>query len=249
MKKKLESELMSIAHRILKLKGKKDVEKMHLEVQALYEKLSVLKFAHENFDEEIPSIGSDSSFFGMLDDAFNNTISDTIEVEDKIYINLDDVEDDTIMEPGMKTIRDMVEHMPLDTEDTEEETVLETPKAKQQIYKTDLESITADFRNTPIFEPVSKVQNGVSKEKKSLNDRLKTKVLNIDLNDKLAFIKHLFEGKAEDYERVLSQINTSSNFIEASKLIQNIVKPDYNNWIGKEIYEERFMEIVETKFS
>ena len=70
-----------------------------------------------------------------------------------------------------------------------------------------------------------------------------------DLNDKLAFIKHLFDGKVEDYERVISQVNTSENFIEASKLIQNIVKPDYNNWIGKEAYEERFMEIVETKFS
>ena len=29
--------------------------------------------------------------------------------------NLDDVEEDTIMEPGMKTIRDMVEHMPVET--------------------------------------------------------------------------------------------------------------------------------------
>ena len=84
---------------------------MH-EVSVLFEKLSVLKFAHENFEDDIPSIGNDSSFFGMLDNAFNNTLSDTIEVEDKIYINLDEVEDDTIMEPGMKTIRDMVEHMP-----------------------------------------------------------------------------------------------------------------------------------------
>ena len=169
MKKKLESELMSIAHRILKLEGKDDVKKMHLEVQALYEKLSVLKFAQENFDEELPSIGSDSSFFGMLDEAFNNTISDTIEVEDKIYINLDDVEDDSIMEPGMKTIRDMVEHMPLDTDEKEEE-VLETPEPKKQVYQTDLESITADFRNTPVFEPISKVQNGISKEKKSITE-------------------------------------------------------------------------------
>jgi hypothetical protein len=45
MKKKLESELMSIAHRILKLKGKEDVIKLHAETSLLYEKLSVLKFA------------------------------------------------------------------------------------------------------------------------------------------------------------------------------------------------------------
>ena len=78
MKKKLESELMSIAHRILKLKGKEDVIKMHTEVAMLYEKLSVLKFAHENFEGGMPTIGSDSSFFGMLDSAFNNKVSDNI---------------------------------------------------------------------------------------------------------------------------------------------------------------------------
>ena len=53
MKKKLESDLISIAHRILKLKGKEDVNKLHTEVSALYEKLTVLKFAQENFEDEI----------------------------------------------------------------------------------------------------------------------------------------------------------------------------------------------------
>lgn len=248
MKKKLESELMSIAHRILQLKGKEDVVKMHAEVCTLFEKLSVLKFANENFEDDIPSIGNDSSFFGMLDNAFNNTLSDTIEVEDKIYINLDDVDEDSIMEPGMKTIRDMVEHMPLETEE-EEKVVLEETSEKKQIYKNDLEDLTADFKNMPVFEPVSKAQNGFSDKKESLNDRLKRSSLNIGLNDKLAFIKQLFDGKSADYERVISQINTSTSFIEASKLIQKVVKPDYNNWIGKEDIEERFMEIVESKFN
>ncbi|HEY5687469.1 MAG TPA: hypothetical protein VIS27_04105 [Yeosuana sp.] len=247
MKKKLESDLMSIAHRILKLKGKEDVIKMHLEVQALYEKLSVLKFAHENFEDEIPTVGNDSSFFDMLDTAFNNTISDTIEVEDKIYINLDETDQESIIEPGMKTIKDMVAHMPLETEN--EDGVLDQVLSKKRIDKGDLESLTADFKNMPIFDAISKNINGLTEEKKSLNDRLKANTLNIGLNDKLAFIKHLFEGKAEDYERVLSQVNTSSSFIEASKLIKSIVKPDYNNWIGKEVYEERFMEIIESKFN
>jgi hypothetical protein len=247
MKKKLESELVSIAHRILKLKGKEDIIKMHAEVQALYEKLSVLKFAQENFEDDIPTIGNDSSFFGMLDNAFNNTLSDTIEVEDKIYINLDDVEEDTIMEPGMKTIRDMVEHMPADDEDESES--MENIESEKRIYETDFEELTAGYKNMPVFDPISKSQNGLANEKKSLNDKLKASTLNIGLNDKIAFIKYLFDDSVEDYERVLSQIKTSSSFIEASKLIQSIVKPDYNNWIGKEVYEERFMEIIESKFS
>lgn len=243
MKKKLESELISIAHRILKLKGREDVDKMHAEVSALYEKLTVLKFAQENFEDDMPTIGGDSSFFGMLDVAFNNKVSDNIEVEDKIYINLDDVEDDGIMEPVMEKIKDIVAQMPEETQQIDE--VFEKSIPKTNYHKNDLEELTADFKEMPIFEPVTATKQDV---KTSLNDKLKRGGITIGLNDKIAFIKHLFDGKNEDYDRVLSQINTSSSFQEASHLIQNIVKPDYNQWEGKEDYEERFMEIIESKF-
>ena len=241
MKKKLESELISIAHRILKLKGKEDVIKLHAEVGSLYEKLTVLKFAHDNFENEIPTIGSDSSFFGMLDEAFNNKFSDTIEVEDKIYINLDEVEDDHIMEPVMEKIKDIVAQMPQETQEVD--AIFEAVTSNPKQHKNDLEDITADFKEMPVFEKVTETS-----EKKSLNDTLKSGGLKIGLNDKIAFIKHLFDGKNEDYERVLSQINTTNSLQEAQTLIQNRVKPDYNEWEGKEEIEERFMEIVESKF-
>lgn len=242
MKKKLESELVSIAHRILKLKGKEDVEKLHKEVSLLYEKLTVLKFANDNFEDEAPTIGSDSSFFDMLDHAFNNKVSDNIEVEDKVYVNLDEVEDDGIMEPIMEKIKDIVAQMPEETQEVD--TLLEKVIPKTQYHKNDLDEITAGFEEIPVFEPVSIEID----EKKSLNDKLKSGGLTIGLNDKLAFIKHLFDGKSEDYNRVLSQIKSASNFVEAKNLILNNVKPDYNDWKGKEEYVERFMEVVESKY-
>ncbi|WP_248724482.1 hypothetical protein [Seonamhaeicola sp. ML3] len=245
MKKKLESELISIAHRILKLKGKEDVVKMHAEVTLLYEKLSVLKFAHENFEDAIPTIGSDSSFFDMLDTAFNNKVSDNIEVEDKIYINLDDSEEEAISEPLMETIKDMVAQMPHEAQQVD--AVFEEAIPERISKKQDLDELTADFKEMPVFEPVSKA-NGQS-EKKSLNEKLKSGGLNIGLNDKLAFIKHLFDGKPEDYDRVISQINTSASLDDAKRFISGIVKPDYQDWVGKEEFEERFLEIIEAKFN
>lgn len=247
MKKKLESELISIAHRILKLKGKEDVLKMHAEVTALYEKLSVLKFAHENFEDDIPTIGSNSSFFGMLDTAFNNKVSDNIEVEDKIYVNLDDDEKEAISEPLMETIKDMVAQMPHEAQEID--TVFEEAIPERISKKSDFDEITAGFEDLPVFEPVSKVKNGTTNEKKSLNEKLKSGGLNIGLNDKLAFIKHLFDGKPEDYERVISQINTTVSYADAKRFISDIVKPDYKDWIGKEEFEERFLEIIEAKFN
>jgi hypothetical protein len=244
MKKKVESELISIAHRILKLKGKEDVLKMHAEVAVLYEKLTILKFANENFEDDIPTIGNDSSFFGMLDSAFNNKISDNIEVDDKTYVDVDVDENEAITEPLMETIKDMVAQMPAETiaVDNMFEEVIKAKAYDQS--KNDFEDITSDYRETPIFEAVSDQNN----EKKSLNDKLKSGGLKIGLNDKIAFIKNLFEGNADDYNRVLSQLNTSTNFKEASELVQNMVKPDYNNWTGKEDYETRFMELLEARF-
>ena len=84
--------------------------------------------------------------------------------------------------------------------------------------------------------------------KKSLNDKLKTGGFNIGLNDKIAFIKYLFDGKNEDYDRVISQLNTSVTFSDAKRLVEDIIKPDYNNWIDKEEFEMRFMQIIESKF-
>ena len=58
MKKKLEADLISIAHRILKLKNKSELVQLHQETQKLYEKLSVLLFVEENFGDVKPTIGT-----------------------------------------------------------------------------------------------------------------------------------------------------------------------------------------------
>ncbi len=242
MKKKLEAELISIAHRILKLKGKEDVAKLHAEAGMLYEKLSVLKFANENFEGEFPTIGSNSSFFGMLDAAFNNKVSDNIEVEDRIYVNLDEKEDDNIYEPAINKIKDMVAQMPEESYQVDEMVQITVKKSEA---KEHLEDITAGFGNIPEFEPVTEA---IENQRKSLNDKLKNAGFHVGLNDKLAFIKHLFDGKSEDYDRVISQLKTTNSYQDALQLIHNMVKPDYNNWEGKEEFEMRFLSIVERKF-
>ena len=69
------------------------------------------------------------------------------------------------------------------------------------------------------------------------------------LNDRIGFEKHLFDGSSEDMNRVISQLSTFNTFQEAKEFIEDMVKPDYNNWKGQEDYAERFIEIVAQKFS
>ncbi|MBP6758880.1 MAG: hypothetical protein KA133_06470, partial [Flavobacterium sp.] len=82
----------------------------------------------------------------------------------------------------------------------------------------------------------------------SLNEKL-AHGISIDLNDRIGFVKNLFGNSDEDYNRVLNQLITYDNFEEARNFIEDMVKPDYGDWQGKEDYEQRFIEIIEKKFA
>lgn len=82
---------------------------------------------------------------------------------------------------------------------------------------------------------------------KSLNDIYNSKIV-VGLNDRIAFERYLFEGSSEDFNRVLSQLNTVGSYDEAQSFVEHLVKPEYNNWEGKDEYAERFMTIIEKRF-
>ena len=136
--------------------------------------------------------------------------------------------------PLMETINEMVTEMPLEQESAA------------------IEDLFASVTN-PVFikkeeeKPASPKTIPDNSLPKNLNDFL-GKGIQIGLNDRLAFIKNLFEGSAEDYQRVLSQVQTYSNWEEAQLFIQEMIKPDYNNWEGKEEFETRFLKCIETNF-
>jgi hypothetical protein len=242
MKKKLESELISIAHRILKLTGKEDLEKMHSEIALLYQKITVLKFIENNHDGELSDVfGMDTSFFNALDGAFNNTVTDSVEVADKTFVNIDPEEEEAIMEPAIEKIKDMVAQMPQET--MEVDSIIEAINEPKEAIEHDLNELSPSYAQLPIFDAVES-----EPQQTSLNDQQKTQGLQLGLNDRLAFIKNLFENNSEDYERVLSQLSTLDSYDEAKNLIVSIIKPDYNNWEGQEEMEARFLEIIENKF-
>lgn len=122
------------------------------------------------------------------------------------------------------------------------ETNKETPDTKNYEAKIEISS-NLDLDNK--IKEDSTPQKEVIKER--LNDRF-SKGLQIDLNDRLAFIKHLFNKNTNDYQRAISQISTFQDWNQAKAFILEMVKPDYDNWKGKELYEERFFKIIENNF-
>ena len=82
--------------------------------------------------------------------------------------------------------------------------------------------------------------------KKNLNDQF-ARELQIDLNDKNAFIKHLFDGNKIVYQQTIKEIESLNQFEQVKKVIEN-AKKYHNNWKEKESYEKRFMYLIHKNF-
>ena len=307
MKKRLEADLISIAHRILQLKNKSDIHQLYLESQKLYEKLALLRFVDDHFGESKPTIGQ-VAIEEKIEAAFaaienKEPVAVTIEeieipeVEATPEFVLEEEEQEEITEleeaffeeeDDLETLEDEEEEVEeveeieapfipafeLEKEEVEEEVQIIAEAPKQEAVQISFEDLIGGDFSEDLFVKVESTAFETPKDEKpetvletvafdldeieiheeveesksvTLNEKL-AKGINIDLNDRIAFTKHLFGNDPEDYNRVLNQLITFNTFYETRDFIRDMVKPDYNNWEGKEEYEERFMEIIEKKF-
>ena len=58
MKKKIAADLTSLAHRVLQIKDKEDVQELQAIAKELYEKLTVLVFTEKHFSDVKPTAGN-----------------------------------------------------------------------------------------------------------------------------------------------------------------------------------------------
>lgn len=315
MKKKLEAELTSIAHRILQMKHKDDVRELHHETQKLYEKLSVLLFVEENFGDIKPTIGL-YEIEAKLEKAFDFdekiVVAEIKEEADELVVETKKEVKETKVPAKEEAIKTeeaeepKIEVAPVEEvlkEEAKTEVVVEQPKIEEKApiieipkpekKQVSIDDILGELQPEPIFDRVSdgKVSAGIFKiiddkieetpapevktatpeialetafidinkgkdiifEKAdpkpatNLNDKL-NKSINIGLNDRIAFEKNLFGGSSEDFNRVVSQLSTFDTLEDAKNFIEEMVKPDYNDWKGQDEFAARFMEFVENKF-
>jgi len=228
MKKKLKEELRKLSTDIITSRDMNDVSEMYEVARTLYEKLAVLKF----IDEKLSDVQVDVSknvIAAKFEELANAVLKENTSVPES-----NPHDEDIIAHKGLDTIKNMVSEMPNETPVDE---VLSEFLGKPELMKNDKE----------YFEPEIKETETKTKSR-SLNDKLK-KDIKVGLNDRLAFVKHLFAGNSEDYQRVMSQLTTIESEERSKAFINNMVKPEYNNWAGKEEYEERFMALIEHKFA
>lgn len=265
MKKKIRSEITKLARQLIAEEASFDAARFKLRVGQLYEQLTVLNYLETQVEDtlgaEEPQSLDSKSF------REENWFTEPVPVPQSQH-------KDELIEPLMEKIKDIVAQMPQESQRVDEllEEVLPKnspngPTGKH--IKNDLEEFASSYQQTPTFErkevetpsvpqgskpveaedkPVSTLGNSVDNKTKSINDSI-NKGLNIGLNDRLAFIKYLFNNNADDYTRVLSQISTMNSYDQATTFIKTRIKPEYNYWLKKDMYSDRFMSIIEKSFN
>lgn len=308
MKKRLESELISIAHRILKLKNKSEVDQLYKEAQKLYETLSVLKFYQDNFESvksDVDEVVLEEKLKQSLEVEIAPAIAAEVkeedvepiteveaapEIEGEIEEQIEPEEDPSDSELAEQSIVSEAPEEVIEEQSIEEEPIANEESAFKPIFELETEEGEQEQQDIPVevafesqpgekledhigkyTEPVFVKTNEVSlftsdsseteEAKQTVAEEVKeepksdafnemtTKSIAIGLNDRIGFVQHLFNDSNEDFNRVISQLNTFDTFEEAKNFINEMVLPDYNYWVGEEDYIERFMEIVEKKFS
>ena len=71
--------------------------------------------------------------------------------------------------------------------------------------------------------------------------------LKVGLNDRVAFVKHLFNGEDDDFQRVVAALATMESKEECETFLENAVYPDYD-WSQKPEFAERFLALVFARF-
>ena len=233
MHKKLEAELVSLAHSILQMKNKDDLNALHTKAQEVQEKLAVLKFVDTYFETSPNIPESKEEIIDKIQDAFP-----------------EEVKEEEIIEPQENNEKDSTKEMLIEEEIEEVVETTETPSLQISLEEEFKDAISADVA-TQLFEKATKespvVEHQPESKQRSLNDALFKNNIQVGLNDRIAFVKHLFDGSQEDFNRVISQLNSFKTEKDAKKFINKLVKPDYN-WSNKEEFEERLINLVERKF-
>ena len=281
MHKKLEADLISLAHSILQMKNKENVFLLKQKSKEIYEKLSVLAFVEEYVNSTPNLKETKEELISKVEMGFDLKDENTQETEEVTDVLIEEavaitIEEDFFEEENEKlaaeigdgfseeeieveeTIEEVNEYLEVEKEDEIEQPFddlegLIFGEVKPTNFKDDPKDIgerkaltlEEELKDTipvdviaNLFEPIKPA---------SLNDKLHTNI-QIGLNDRIIFVKNLFEGSQEDFNRVISQLNTLKTEKEAKKFINKMVKPDYD-WSKQEELENRLIDIIERKFA
>ncbi len=244
MHKKIILELNSLAHDILKMNDKTNVFVLKEKASKVYEKISILAYIEEYIATTPQAKETKEELISKFEKSQN---------VEEINVEVNEIKEINNIKTEIEEVnKNSEENIVIDIEDSEEPAEIVWSVGENE-DSTQITEETEKRKNTLEDEledtvSVDVIADMFSKtEPKSLNDKLNSKI-QIDLNDRVVFVKYLFKGDQSEFNRMVTYLNKTETLEEAIEHIKYSVKPEYD-WSEDEEYEKRLIEIVTRKFS
>lgn len=245
MKEQLEKEIAAIAQAIIDTKEDWNLSFLHSQIKKLDEKITILHFVEKYYQAN----GSSENHINFRVSTVANFIDENLhkEIEEGVeeVTNIEKAETSDNIDVALSEKHDEID---LAQEEIDPLSIAEKFLEKENDSPTETEESLNDILSQVDEHPGFDAKEQKPEQKsKSLNDRF-VKDTPIGLNDRLAFVKHLFLGSESEYNRTLNKLNEKQSPQDLVIFLEQEVKPIYNYWKGKEEYEDRFMALLLKKF-
>lgn len=236
LKQELVQEIKTLADDLAKSNSFVGLLSNEIKFRSLHEKFINLKFLErkhiglEIFDQPIPVSSDKEEIFKTSENRYDD--EELVEFEFKN----DKHTADNVAHTGIEKeeIPEKIVHDNSEILDAESvhEVVIENHEIADKVidetsnYKTKIEEISDDFSDLLPKKQFPKIQ--------------------LDFNDRIAFLNQLFDGDSESMELVMNTLNHMESLSDSKNYLKDLKKE--MDWRHKDEYVERLVELVEKRF-
>jgi len=258
LKQELVQEIKDLATEISKSNSFVGLLSQEIKFKSLHEKFINLKFLERKhigldvFDQPIPMHDTKEDIYSTSKEDFDDDESQELNFERKELDETSSAEkkkvsndfNENVMQFSEERIREIEDGIePEDFESTTQENIettqneifeykhsSKTDESKEQVTKSfdeEIEAYSVDFAEfLPKSSALPKIQ--------------------VDFNDRIAFLHQLFEGDNETMDLVFNTLNHLESVSDSNSYLKDLIQE--MNWVNKEEYIGRLQELIHKRF-
>ncbi len=194
------------------------------------------------------------------EEEFRQEIDEVLEKSEDLHEEENDVEEEEveIQEPVSELLKEEPQEIAEVEESKEEENAIESPESQEKKFKLSnikgMKAVQSLFDEDPLEEMIEEEKKQEAKSESTLKSGVSTDFMEakprqefrLDLNDKIAFSKVLFDGSQSELNDAIRNLNDCKTLDEAKEYLSDLYYA--RNWKKVDDVAQRLWTLVENKF-
>jgi len=215
---KIFQEIKELISELVPIESAEELGEKYEKIKSLYERTIFLKKLYEEGVFSKQNEDDESSIFGWR--SFSSVLMDLHGYEDTTISEKKDLDNSNLVVEEVNEVSTKSNEKVNFDEDSEQKIKLEHIK---------------DVKSTSVY-----------KEEKTIDKENKKNIFNLDLNDRITFLKTLFSGDEVEMTITLNKLYNAKTLLEANKYLSEVYHD--KNWSSVDEYAQRLWSLVERRF-